>query len=79
MGTRYYTMLRDSKGNKYQQLDISEQQRKNMLVHVRKRIIQMLNAAQKLVRVDHKISAGIYTYAIEEFGKLLVLLKALYK
>jgi hypothetical protein len=34
----------------------------------------MLNAAWSMVGIDEQISAGIYSYAVEEFGKLVVLL-----
>jgi hypothetical protein len=35
-------------------------------------IITKLQCARQLVQFDKEISAGLYTYALEEFGKLLL-------
>jgi hypothetical protein len=41
---------------------------------IKKRIIQKLEAARKLIDFDKEVSAGIYVYAVEELGKLEVLM-----
>jgi hypothetical protein len=40
---------------------------------IKRRIIQKLGAARKLVDFDKEVSAGIYVYAVEEIGNLDVL------
>ena len=39
----------------------------------REGIIKKLNTSKRLIESDKEVSAGLYIYAIEEFGKLLLL------
>jgi hypothetical protein len=69
-------MLRDSKGNKPRHVDIFEDQWIEMMQNVRNGIFRKLNAVRKMQSIDKDIAAGIYVYAVEEFGKLLLLRNA---
>jgi hypothetical protein len=69
-------MLRDSKGKKPNNIDISEDVWIKMMQHVRNGIFQKLNAVIKMNSIDKDIAAGTYIYAVEEFGKLLLLREA---
>jgi hypothetical protein len=69
-------MLRDSKGKKPLHIDISEDLWIEMMQNVRNGILQKLNAVKKMKSIDKDIAAGIYVYAVEEFGKLLLLREA---
>jgi hypothetical protein len=40
---------------------------------IRNGIIKKLSAAKQNISIDMNIAAGIYMYALEEFGKLLLL------
>jgi hypothetical protein len=62
-------MLRDSKGKKPNNIDISEDVWIKMMQHVRNGIFQKLNAVIKMNSIDKDIAAGIYIYAVEEFWK----------
>lgn len=42
---------------------------------IKKRIIQKLEGARRLVDFDKEVSVGIYVYAVEELGKLEILNK----
>jgi hypothetical protein len=68
-----YSLLTDSKGNKPLHLDISEDQWIEMVQNVRNGIFRKLNAVRKMLSIDKDIAAGIYVYAVEEFGKLMLL------
>lgn len=54
-------------------IDISENQWKEMLQIVLNGIFQKLNAVRNMSTIDKYIAAGLYIYAVEEFGKLLLL------
>jgi hypothetical protein len=71
-------MLRDSKGKKIfpKEIDISEDQWIEMMQNVRNGIFRKLNAVREMQSIDKDIAAGIYVYAVEEFGKLLLLRSA---
>jgi hypothetical protein len=69
-------MLKDAKGNKPLHIDISEDQWKEMMQNIRDGILRKLNAARNMETIDKEIAAGLYVYAVEEFGKLLLLRKA---
>lgn len=69
-------MLRDSKGKKPLHIDISEDLWIEMMQNVQNDILQKLNAVKKMKSIDKDIAAGIYVYAVEEFGKLLLLREA---
>jgi hypothetical protein len=69
-------MLRDSKGKKPLHINISEDLWIEMMQNVRNGIIRKLNAVREMQSIDKDIAAGIYVYAVEEFGKLLLLREA---
>jgi hypothetical protein len=71
-------MKMDSKGKKIfpKKIDISENQWIEMMQHVRNGIFRKLDAVRKIQLIDKDIAAGIYVYAVEEFGKLLLLREA---
>lgn len=66
-------MLKDSKRKKPLEIEISEDLRIKMVQHVRNGIFRKLDAVRKMQSIDTEIAAGIYVYAVEEFGKLLLL------
>jgi len=68
-------MLRDSDGDKLPCIDITDHQWDEMKCYIEHGITRKLAAARKMVDIDKELSAGIYLYALEEFGKLLVLHK----
>jgi hypothetical protein len=57
-------------------VDISENQWKEMMQLVLDGVFQKLNAVKNMQTIDMYIAAGIYIYAVEEFGKLLLLKNA---
>jgi hypothetical protein len=57
-------------------LDILEKQWKEMMQHVLDGIFRKLNVVKNMQTIDMYIAAGIYIYAVEEFGKLLLLQNA---
>jgi hypothetical protein len=57
-------------------IDIPEEQWKEMMQNVLHGIFQKLNAVKSMQNIDMYIAAGIYIYAVEEFGKLLLLKNA---
>lgn len=69
-------MLKDSKGNRPPDIDISEDQWKEMMRHIKDGIFRKLNAVRNMQAIDRDIAAGLYVYAVEEFGKVLLLRKA---
>lgn len=52
---------------------IYKDQLKQICDYTRKNIYRKLDSAKLLINHDPEMSAGLYTYAIEEFGKLLLL------
>lgn len=58
---------------KFPSIVISETQYKDILIKTYEGIIRKLNTANFLVENDKYISAGLFTYALEELGKLLLL------
>lgn len=54
-------------------LEISDKLLQDTKNSIKRRIIQKLAAARKLVDFDKEVSAGIYVYAVEELGNLKVL------
>jgi hypothetical protein len=66
-------MLKDSKGNKPSLIDISESQFKEMIQYIKDGIFRKLNAVRNMQKIDRDIAGGLYVYAVEEFGKLLLL------
>ena len=57
-------------------IDIPEKQWKEMMQNVLNGILRKLNAVKSMQTIDVDIAAGIYIYAVEEFGKLLLLKNA---
>jgi hypothetical protein len=47
-----------------------------MIQNVRDGIFRKLKAARGALAIDKAVAAGVYVYAVEEFGKLLLLKKA---
>jgi hypothetical protein len=66
-------MLCNTKDDKRKDMDITEKQWTEMLNITFEGIKRKLNSARILVDHDKEISAGLYTFALEEFGKLLLL------
>jgi hypothetical protein len=62
-------VLRDNRGKKCAEVEILEQEWKQMLHLIRDGIIRKLDSARKLIDIDKDISAGLHTFALEEFGK----------
>jgi hypothetical protein len=54
-------------------LQISDKLLQDTKDSIKRRIIQKLAAARKLIDFDKEVSAGIYVYAVEELGKMEVL------
>lgn len=61
--------------NKLPHIDISEQLWEEMTRKVRDGIFYKLKVARNVVAIDKDIAAGVYVYAVKEFGKLLLLEK----
>jgi hypothetical protein len=57
-------------------IDIPENQWKEMMQNILNGIFQKLNVVKNILTIDMYIAAGIYIYAVEEFGKLLLLKNA---
>lgn len=55
------------------ELQISDKLLQDTKDTIKRRIIQKLATARKIVEYDKEVSAGIYVYAVEELGKLEVL------
>ena len=70
------SMLKDSKRHKPCQIEISEDIWKQMKQHIRDGILRKINAVRYMQTFDKDIAAGLYVYAVEEFGKLLLLREA---
>lgn len=68
-------MLTDEKGDPLDCLEIDVELRDQMALHIKNRIITNLEAIKKFLQTSgyEDICAGIYTYAVEEYGKILYL------
>jgi hypothetical protein len=64
-----YNMLK----SKPQHVDISEHQWQEMMQNLRDGIYPKLKSAKQITAYDKELAAGLYVYAVEEFGKLLLL------
>jgi AbiV family abortive infection protein len=53
-------------------ITISELKGEELIKNIHEGILRKLQSAKQLVDFDREISAGLYTYALEEFGKLLL-------
>jgi hypothetical protein len=65
-------MLRDRPPD----IELSEDVRKQMMESIRDGILRKIDAVRHMQTADIDIAAGIYVYAVEEFGKLLLLKEA---
>jgi len=68
-------MLKDKKGNWVEILKIPEELCKKIVQETLKGILRLLDSAQILLDNggDEAVCAGLYTYALEEYGKILLL------
>ena len=62
--------------NKPPYIDISEHLWQEMIQNVRYGILRKIKSTRQMVAYDKELVAGLYVYAVEEFGKLLLLKKA---
>jgi hypothetical protein len=73
---RDFFLLLDKKGKWVENLEVTEKLWKEMMEEIiTRRIPKLLDCAERLLHDggDESICAGLYTYAIEEYGKLLLL------
>ncbi len=70
--------LKDSKNRWVKYLIIKEELRNKTIEIVRQRILKLLDSAQILFdnKGNVEICAGLYTYAVEEYGKIVLLKKS---
>lgn len=66
-------MLRNNREKKRKDMDIPEQDWIQMLYLTRDGITRKLDSARRLLDIDKDVCAGLYTYALEEFGKIILL------
>lgn len=66
-------MLKDEKGKKPCEIEISHEKWEETKQMIREGIKKKLDASKTLIENDKEVSAGLYIYALEEFGKLLLL------
>ena len=66
-------MLKDEKGKKPVEIEIDYEKWNETKRIIREGIKKKLDASKRLIETDKEVSAGLYIYAIEEFGKLLLL------
>jgi hypothetical protein len=71
-------MLVNTKGKKPGEIIISKKQWKELMNITKEGVRKKIYSARKLIDTDKEISAGLYTYAIEEFGKIVLLSKSSY-
>jgi hypothetical protein len=69
-------MLMDANQKKPAHIDISDDQWIQMKQNIRDGILRKIKAVRHMQTIDIDIAAGLYVYAVEEFGKLLLLRKA---
>jgi hypothetical protein len=66
-------MCGECKGKKPKIIDIEEDLWKQSIKNTCEGIVKKLQSARKLLEFDKDISAGLYSYALEEFGKMILL------
>ena len=66
-------MLKNKREKKCKEVNIMEKEWKQMLHLIRDGIIRKLDSARRFINIDKGISAGLHTFALEEFGKILLL------
>ena len=65
--------MENTKCEKHKIIDIEEDLWKQSIKNTYDGIVKKLQSARKLLEFDKDISAGLYTYAMEEFGKIILL------
>ena len=70
-----FFVIKDNNGNIEASLTITTALRDQMTSSIQKRIIHNLEATKELLKIQgyEKVCAGLYSYAIEEYGKILFL------
>jgi len=70
-------MLKDKNGNWVRILEITEELWKKMMQETLNGVIKLLESAQRLLDSggNEAICAGLYSFAVEEYGKILLLKK----
>jgi hypothetical protein len=66
-------VLKDSKGNKEPEIELTEDMVIQLKQVISQGIVKKVRAAKKLIEDDKEVSAGLYIYSLEEFGKMLLL------
>jgi hypothetical protein len=66
-------MLKNEKGKKPCEIEISVEKWNETKQMIREGIKKKLDASKRLIENDIEVSAGLFIYAVEEFGKLLLL------
>ena len=66
-------MLKDKKGKRPLKIEIPQEKWIETKHIIREGIKKKIRVAKKLIDTDKEVSAGLYIYAVEEFGKLLLL------
>ena len=66
-------MLKDERGKKPCEIEISHEKWEETKQMIREGINKKLDASKTLIENDKEVSAGLYIYALEEFGKFLLL------
>jgi hypothetical protein len=68
-------MITDENGYPVDDLEIEVELRDEMVLYIQKAIIRNLEAIKQFLQIPgyEDICAGLYTYAVEEFGKILYL------
>ena len=65
--------MKNEKGRKPREIELTLEKWNETKRIIREVVKKKLDAAKKLIESDKEVSAGLYIYAIEEFGKLLLL------
>ena len=70
-------MLKDEKGHWVEILEIGEELRKRIIEETLQGILRLLESAEKLLNSEGNVAIclGLYTFAVEEYGKVLLLKK----
>lgn len=66
-------MIKNSEGKKPPEIELTEDMVIQLKQVISEGILKKLNAAKKLIDDDKEVSAGLYIYSLEEFGKMLLL------
>lgn len=68
-------MLKDAENHWVEKLPISKELRDEMIKEIAKRMFRKLAAVKEFLKIDgyEDICAGLYSFALEEYGKILLL------